>query len=157
MDFLSFLQSGFAALLNNSIDFPRTKPRNEYDLKGRSNMWPNLLGETCRSCCVPCAEVDEKDKKLWILVKRRNDIAHGKDTPVQDEDEYDAFEEHVLDVMEGVAKAVNDALIKCKYLQPAVKQQSTAHIAARLHRQSGGSELANWFEAERRLSEGEKP
>jgi hypothetical protein len=156
-EFVEFLQGGFAALLNSSIEFPRLQTKaNEFDLKGRSNMSPMALAECCRNCCVPCTKVNAQDRKLWVLVSRRNEIAHGKDTPVRDADEYVDYEQHVIDVMEAVAKAVDDALIQCKYLKCRLKAESTARIAERLYRASGGDHLGNWFEAERRLSEGEK-
>ena len=156
-ELIEFIRSGFAALLAQSIDFPRDKKqRSEFDLKGRSNLWPKELASCSASFCIAPSTLDATDVRLRLLVGRRNAIAHGRDTPVRDHDEYLAYEGHTLNVMSELASAVETALLQCSYLRPDVKLRETERLAYLIAQTSGRDELANWFEAEKRLSEGQR-
>jgi len=154
-EFILFLREGYSAKVVEPIEFPRKKAReDEFELKGRSNLWPWLLHECCEQHCVPTAGMDPKDMRLRLLVGRRNEIAHGKDTPVKDYDEYDAYHNYVLDRLDVLAQTFAQALARCLYLDSAVKHRETATLAYQRWLSSGGDAEANWAEAERRLADG---
>ena len=155
--FYKYLRKDFESVLSSPIEFPRSKQRkDEFELKGRSNLWPNQLADCCDFCCVTCAAVDATDLRLKALVGRRNSIAHGKDTPVRDHFEFEEYETHVIGVLDKFVVAVDAALGECEYLDPLVRHRSLEALARRLWHQTGRGDLDNWFEAGKRLSEGER-
>jgi len=155
-DFCVFLAHGYSLLLREPIEFPRDKKlKGEFELQGRSNLWPKLLDECCQKFGIVCAQLGPADTRLKLLVARRNTIAHGKEAPVKDYDEYDEYETHVFLVLDSLAEAFQNAVATCAYLEPAAKHRETQQIAYRIWSEAGGEPLDNWFEAERRLANGE--
>lgn len=156
-DYCDFLRNGLSKLLSEPINFPKSKKRkDDYELAGRSNLWPKNLVECAANCSVALPSITEKDTRLKLLVGRRNDIAHGKETPVKDHDEYLQFEKYVLDVIEAVAKAVDDALRECSYLSTDARRNGTERLAYAYWQSGGQDPVGNWFAAKEKLSEGHR-
>lgn len=157
-DFVAFLREGFLSKIDEPIEFPRnTKRKDEFELKGRSNMWPWLLHDCCEQHGIPLAAFDRSDVRLRLLVGRRNDIAHGRDTPVKDFVEFDEYYHHILALLDQLSDMFSAAVSKCLYLDPAIKHQETAKVAYHLWLTSGGDATANWLEAESRIASSRRP
>jgi HEPN superfamily protein len=85
--------------VNCPLDFDIDPSSGEFRLKGRSNLYAQLLRENCQLTCLSCIAVDTHHWRLDMLVNRRNDIAHGEKEYITDISEYQPFEHAVLDVL----------------------------------------------------------
>lgn len=153
---IEFFKTHFPRLLASRIDFHRNKS-NEYVLKGYSNLWPEALADSVDSAGIRRTLIQHNDARLYLLVDRRNQIAHGKDTPVADLAEYQKYENHVFDVMHELAIHIIDSIVQREYMHSSARSDETARMAYRLWQERGGNAFDNWTEAERRLGAGEKP
>lgn len=115
-----FFAQTFKSLLAGPVQFERDKKTNEFVIKGESNLYPDLLTENCEDLCLSHSYADQYSKRLWILVDRRNKIAHGRNAVVKDLNEYQEYEDAATAVMYDLALSIIDLLSKKHYLkQPA--------------------------------------
>lgn len=85
-----------------SPDFP------EVDTK--SNLWPNVLEDLLDDADIKVDALEEHRIKIKTLVKRRNDIAHGKMEFIHEINYYREFESAVYDLMYEMALRMDDRL-----------------------------------------------
>ena len=109
-----FLQQ-FPLDLNEPVEFDDESFENLF--AKQSNLFPDLLCKNCQWVALPYGEVEDNKRYLEALVARRNDIAHGKNTPVRNFDEYKKHEDAALTVMHALAVAIIDALEQKQYLK----------------------------------------
>ena len=100
------------------MKFERDKDGKEFKMKGKSNLYPQLLIDDCVGLCLVHDSVKTHQNRLKLLVERRNAIAHGKKLTIKDLDAYMEFEVVTLDVMCSLAIAIVTALNEGHYLEP---------------------------------------
>ena len=109
--FYQFFKNEMATLLGEVIDFDCDSRVQGFALEGKSNLSPLLLIKNCKRLCLSVPAADNQRTKLWQLVNRRNEIAHGKSVFVRDLNEYEGYEnaayEVMLELIESVCKSLN--------------------------------------------------
>lgn len=110
-----YLTKKFDKVLESQIQFSRNN-RSEYKIKGESNLYPDTLKAMCSCICISQEIVEENQHKLKTLVSRRNEIAHGRNHPVNSLDDYQNYEDATIDVMIALALAIMESLDNKKYL-----------------------------------------
>jgi MAE_28990/MAE_18760-like HEPN len=108
--FWEFGQTGFQKMLEEDLDFS-TK------LDTESNLYPNLLKKNSIQVCLNYQLVEKHETKLKALVKRRNEIAHGKPMVIKDLQEYQKYEDAAIEVMHELAISIVDCLDNKSYLK----------------------------------------
>jgi hypothetical protein len=108
--FWEFGQTGFQKMLEEDLDFS-TK------LDTESNLYPNLLKKNSIQVCLNYQLVEKHETKLKALVKRRNEIAHGKPMVIKDLQEYQKYEDAAIEVMHELAISIVDCLDNRSYLK----------------------------------------
>lgn len=111
-----FFLNDFRRLLRKTVDFVEDKKHGGYEIRGRSNLYPEDLAATCDSVCLPHDKLDLHQTRLRVLVIRRNMIAHGKDVAPLGVDQFRRFEEAAVDVMHDLAFAIISAIDSKLYL-----------------------------------------
>lgn len=111
-----YLTKTFGEILKSQIQFRKNK-RSEYLIKGESNLYAESLMEMCSCICIPGEVIEKNRRKLNALVSRRNEIAHGKNHPVQSLDDYNEYEDAALNVMTALATTVTESLERQAYLK----------------------------------------
>jgi len=109
---MDFCEKKYKLLLQDTIEF-------EIKLETESNLWPNLLRDNLILLGLPHVMVDTNILKLKTLVKRRNDIAHGKKMIIKNLEEYKKYEEAAFSVMYELALELVDSVEKKKHLKPS--------------------------------------
>jgi len=110
----SFCTSEFQRLMSEPAVF-QTKLETEH------NLWPNIFRENSRKIALPTTMVDEHERRIAALVKRRNEIAHGQKMIIEDIDEYQEYEDSAFLVMHELAINIIEALDERKYLKSTAK------------------------------------
>jgi hypothetical protein len=105
---LGELENFTALFYNPAPDFP------EVDTK--SNLWPNVLEDLLKDADIKLDALDGHRVKISTLVKRRNNIAHGKPDIVSEISYYRGFEAAVYDVMYEMAFRIDDRLKAAPYV-----------------------------------------
>lgn len=108
--FWEFGQTGFQKMLEEDLDFS-TK------LDTESNLYPNLLKKNSIQVCLNYQLVEKHETKLKALVKRRNEIAHGKPMVIKDLQEYQKYEDAAIEVMHELAISIVDCLDNRSYMK----------------------------------------
>ncbi|VXD13807.1 conserved hypothetical protein [Planktothrix serta PCC 8927] len=108
--FWEFGQTGFQKMLEENLDFS-TK------LDTESNLYPNLLKKNSIQVCLNYQLVEKYEIELKTLVKRRNEIAHGKQMVIKDLQEYQKYEDAAIEVMHELAISIVDCLDNKSYLK----------------------------------------
>lgn len=108
--FWEFGQTGFQKMLEEDLDFS-TK------LDTESNLYPNLLKKNSIQVCLNYQLVEKYEIELKTLVKRRNEIAHGKQMVIKDLQEYQKYEDAAIEVMHELAISIVDCLDNKSYLK----------------------------------------
>jgi hypothetical protein len=114
---LEFFAQTLHGLLNAGVEFDVDED-DEYVLKGKSNMYPDHLQENCDSAGLQTTLIQTHRTRLNVLVRRRNDIAHGQRATVKDLNEYQEYEDAAFLVMQELAIAIFEALENKTYLKP---------------------------------------
>ena len=99
---LDELENFSALFYNPAPDFP------EVDTK--SNLWPNVLKDLLDDADIKVDTLDNHRVKISTLVKRRNNIAHGKKDIVAEVSYYWGFESAVYDIMYEMAFRIDERL-----------------------------------------------
>lgn len=81
----------------------------------KSNLWPNVLLDLLRTADIDQEFVEEHKFKLKTLVARRNDIAHGKQSIIDEYSYYIEFESVVYDLMYKLAFLIDSRLNSAPY------------------------------------------
>lgn len=102
-DMLKFYSQDFSNTLAQPVIFPSS-------LEAESNLWPDLYRRNCKRASLSHFKADENDRRLKLLVQRRNGIAHGEAIIVRDLDEYQSFETAVMLVMHELAISIIDCM-----------------------------------------------
>ena len=100
----------FFTILNQPVEF-------DFEFATQSNFHPRALLKNYQYVCLPSDPVEDNRHRLAALVSRRNDIAHGRNVPVEDFKEYEEVEEAALTVICGLAIAIIEALEQKQYLK----------------------------------------
>ena len=111
-----FFAQKLGLLLKSNLEFVRND-ENEYDLTGRSNLYPKHLTENCNAVCLTVPVIATYEDKLRALVGRRNGIAHGKKIIIATLEDYQLYEEAASNVMLGIAYAIIDAMSNKTFLK----------------------------------------
>jgi hypothetical protein len=82
-----------------------------------SNLWPDLLKKNWEFLSLPADWVVQYHSELWLLVDRRNNIAHGQKLEIKNLEEYRRFEQAVLMVMYTMALTVIESVEEHTYLK----------------------------------------
>lgn len=101
------------------IDAPPSFP----EVETQSNLWPNVLQGLLDTADISCTAVTEHQKKLQVLVSRRNDIAHGKDNFIEELSYYLSFEKAVYEVMYELAIQIDNRLGEPPFEAPTKTQE----------------------------------
>jgi len=120
LDFYTFCSITYPALMSAAIDFEKDGD-GDFVIAGRSNLYGTQLLEHCITMCLVASHIDTNNKKLGLLVSRRNKIAHGEQEVVKDLAEYKQYEDVTIEVMHDLAVAIVDALNGKTYLIPAYR------------------------------------
>lgn len=102
---LEFFNSSYPACQES----PATFHENDR-LKADSNLWPNVFVRESERIGLDCSEIDAQRTRIMALVKRRNDIAHGKRMIISSVVEFSRYEDAALSVMHDLAVQVVDIL-----------------------------------------------
>ena len=92
----------------NHLDIAPSFP----EVETQSNLWPNVLKDLLETADIDCKTVTEHQKKLQVLVSRRNEIAHGKENFIDEISYYISFENAVYEVMYDLAFQIDERLKK---------------------------------------------
>lgn len=82
----------------------------------KSNLWPNVLEDLLIDADIFVASIDTHRVKISTLVKRRNNIAHGKRDIVAEVSYYRGFESAVYDIMYEIAFKIDERLNAAPYI-----------------------------------------
>jgi len=111
-----FFRNHLNNLLSQPLVFEREKD-NEFKIRGKSNLWPKVLLETCEGFCLDVPEIQKYKIELNVLVDRRNQIAHGKKAIISNFQDYIPYEKASIEVMYGLAIAVIDGIDRRPFLK----------------------------------------
>lgn len=102
----------FSAIFNQTVEF-------NFQFATQGNLHPRALLKYYQSVCLPSDSVEDNRRMLEALVRRRNDIAPGKQVPVRSFKEYQEHEDAAITVIHGLAIAIIEALEQKQYLKAA--------------------------------------
>nr|WP_315383033.1 MAE_28990/MAE_18760 family HEPN-like nuclease [uncultured Sphingomonas sp.] len=105
---LAELENFHSLFYDPSPDFP------EVDTK--SNLWPNVLEDLLNDADIEVDSLSHHRIKISTLVKRRNNIAHGKKDVVEETEYYRGFESAVYDLMYEIALRLDERLKLAPYI-----------------------------------------
>lgn len=105
-----FFTTHFPLLMDDHLEF-------KVRLETQSNLWPNLLKANSQEVGLSCAMADYHESLLKALVRRRNNIAHGRRELIRDLDEYEKYENAAFDAMYELGLSVVDCLEGKAYLK----------------------------------------
>jgi len=94
--------------LSNNPNFP--------DVDTKSNLWPDVLIDLFKTADLDTSIVEKNEAKLRTLVSRRNSIAHGEKSFINEISYFRGFEEAVYEVLYDVALQVDYRLSQPPYL-----------------------------------------
>lgn len=100
----------FSAILNQSVEF-------NFEFATQGNLHPKELLKNYQCVCLPSDPIEDNQHILEALVSRRNAIAHGRNAPVKNFEEYEEHEEAAFTVICGLAIAIIEALEQKQYLK----------------------------------------
>ena len=107
-DMLTSIENFQTEHLANAPKFP--------DVDTQSNLWPDVLIELLKSADLNTAIAEKNEAKLRTLVSRRNSIAHGEKSFINEISYFRGFEEAVYEVLYDVAIQVDSRLSQSPYL-----------------------------------------
>ena len=102
----------FSTILNQTVEF-------NFQFATQGNLHPRELLKYYQSVYLPSDSVEDNQRMLEALVRRRNEIAHGRNVPVKDFKEYEEHEEAAFTVIYGLAIVIIEALEQKQYLKVA--------------------------------------
>jgi MAE_28990/MAE_18760-like HEPN len=105
-----FFTTHFPLLMDDHLEF-------KVRLETQSNLWPNLLKANSQEVGLSCAMADYHGSLLKALVRRRNDIAHGRRELIRDLNEYEKYEKAAFETMYELGLSVVDCLEGQVYLK----------------------------------------
>lgn len=105
-----FFTTHFPLLMDDCLEF-------KVRLETQSNLWPHLLKTNSQEVGLSCTMADYHESLLKALVRRRNDIAHGRRELIRDLDEYEKYEKAAFDAMYELGLSVVECLENRTYLK----------------------------------------
>jgi hypothetical protein len=106
-----FATAELPSALGRTATFPE-----DCRLSADSNLWPNVFERESGRVGISCSQLDLNRARIKLLVKRRNEIAHGKSLIVKDLAEYQEYENAAFCIMHELALAVLHKVEKKTYL-----------------------------------------
>jgi hypothetical protein len=100
---------------NFQIDHLSSNP-NFPGVDTKSNLWPNVLIDLLKTADLDTSIAEKNEAKLRTLVSRRNSIAHGEKSFINEISYFRGFEEVVYEVLYDVALQVDYRLSQPPYL-----------------------------------------
>jgi hypothetical protein len=97
------------------IDHLSSNP-NFPDVDTKSNLWPDVLIDLYKTADLDTSIAEKNEAKLRTLVSRRNSIAHGEKSFINEISYFRGFEEAVYEVLYDVALQVDYRLSQPPYL-----------------------------------------
>lgn len=86
------------------------------DVDTKSNLWPNVLIDLLKTADLNTSIAEKNEAKLRTLVSRRNSIAHGEKSFINEVSYFLGFEEAVYEVLYDVALQVDNRLSQPPYV-----------------------------------------
>lgn len=107
-DMLSRVENFQSEHLASNPQFP--------DVDTKSNLWPDVLIDLLKTADLNTSIAEKNEAKLRTLVSRRNSIAHGEKSFINEVSYFRGFEEAVYEVLYDVALQVDNRLSRPPYL-----------------------------------------
>jgi len=86
------------------------------DVDTKSNLWPDVLIDLLKTADLNTSIAEKNEAKLRTLVSRRNSIAHGEKSFINEVSYFRGFEEAVYEVLYDVALQVDSRLSQPPYV-----------------------------------------
>lgn len=96
-------------------DFVKNTAPSFPDVDTKSNLWPNVMEDLLLDADINIDAVNSHSNKIRTLVSRRNDIAHGHRSIIDDVEYYLTFENAIYDVMYNLAYSIDTRLSQPPY------------------------------------------
>tara|TARA_R110002074_G_scaffold386291_1_gene567931 strand:+ start:77 stop:709 length:633 start_codon:yes stop_codon:yes gene_type:complete len=97
-------------------NFAKTQKPSFPEVDTKSNLWPCVMKNLLSDADIIIDAFNDNSRKLRTLVSRRNDIAHGQKSFINEVDYYITYEDVVYDVMYNLAYSVDARLKKAPYV-----------------------------------------